>query len=64
MKLATWPPELRADVEKHGAAAVNEAGLQALGYPGVMATEQYELDAIRRVLSEPQQTQQKGEQGV
>jgi hypothetical protein len=33
-------------VETHGAAAVNEAGLRALGYPGILALERFEVDLI------------------
>jgi hypothetical protein len=48
--LSIWPQILRADVETYGAAAVNEAGLKALGYPGIWALEQSEVTKIREVL--------------
>jgi hypothetical protein len=48
--LNLWPDVLRAIVQTHGAAAVNEAGLQTLGYPGILAIEEYETRAIREFL--------------
>jgi hypothetical protein len=51
-KLSIWPQILRADVETYGAAAVNEAGLKALGYPGLWALEEFEVNRIREVLKE------------
>jgi hypothetical protein len=37
-------------VQAHGATAVNEAGLQTLGFPGILALEEYEVRAIREFL--------------
>jgi hypothetical protein len=48
--LNLWPEVLRADVQTHGAAAVNEAGLRALGYPGILALDEHEVRAIRGFL--------------
>jgi hypothetical protein len=42
---------LRADVQAHGAAAVNEAGLKALGYPGILALDEREAREIRKILN-------------
>jgi hypothetical protein len=37
-------------VQQYGAQAVNEAGLSALGYPGIMALDDREVRAIRNIL--------------
>jgi hypothetical protein len=39
-------------VRLYGAKAVNEAGIVALGYPGILALERYEIQAITKVLGE------------
>jgi hypothetical protein len=56
----SWPTELHALVRKYGPNAVKEAGENALGYPGMFATEEYERRAIRKKLEEmfPPQPQQ------
>jgi hypothetical protein len=41
---------LRADVQTYGAAAVFNAGLQCLGYPGNLAQCEHELRAIKNFL--------------
>jgi hypothetical protein len=41
-------------VQTYGAAAVNEAGLQALGYPGILALSTVEVQKIRNFLQEKQ----------
>jgi hypothetical protein len=45
-----WPEVLRSLVQTYGAAAVNEAGLQTLGYPGICGLEQFEVKAMQNYL--------------
>jgi hypothetical protein len=49
-KLELWHAELRPLVELHGANHVNNAGIDALGFPGILAECPHEIEAIRQAL--------------
>jgi hypothetical protein len=44
--LSLWPENLRAAVQTYGAESVNKAGLQTLGYPGILALSAFEVRKI------------------
>lgn len=46
-----WHRDLHDLLVQVGAEQLNEVGVAALGYPAVLATEQYEVIAIRKRLS-------------
>jgi hypothetical protein len=44
--VAIWPERMRPLLAQHGAALLNDASLEALGYPALLITEHYEIRAL------------------